>query len=174
MVINRSLVIDLSSRKYFINNPEKSMTKLLDEILSIEISTRINSQATKCFDNAYQAALAIEGTIYVQGFLVVSGIPDQAIEYSWIELGDQIIDPTFPHLGLTAENLYYFPAQSLSLKQIQVIIEESKEDYPLDNPLPVYGDLPYEYYGDLMLGGKDYQTAYLLALDKCQELNPPP
>lgn len=150
------------------------MTKLLDEILSVEISTRINSQPTKCFDNAYQAALAIEGTTYMQGFLVVSGIPDKVIEYSWIELGDRIIDPTFPHLGLTAENLYYFPAQSLSLKQIQAIIEESKEDYPLDNPLPVYGNLPYEYYGDLMLGGKDYQNAYLQALDKCRELNPPP
>jgi len=108
------------------------MTKLLDEALSVEISTRIDSQATKCFDNAYQAALAIEGTIYVQGFLVVSEIPDKAIEYSWIELGDRIIDPTFPHLGLKAENLYYFPAQSLSIKQITAIIEESKEDYPLD------------------------------------------
>ncbi len=147
------------------------MTKLLDEILSFEISTRINSQATKCFDNAYQAALAIEGTIYVQGFLVVPGIPDKPIEYSWLELGDRIIDPTFPHLALTAEKLYYFPAQSLSIKQITAILEESKEDYPLDDPLPVYGDLPYEYYGDLMLGGRDYQNAYLQALDKCRELN---
>ncbi len=149
------------------------MTKILDEIVSVEISNVINSKATKCFDNAYQAALAMEGAIYVQGFLVSSEFPDKAIEYSWIELGDRIIDPTFPHLGLNAEKLYYFPAQSLSLKKITAIIEESKEDYPLDDPLPVYGDLPYEYYGDLMLGGKDYQTAYLLALDKCRELNPP-
>jgi hypothetical protein len=150
------------------------MTKILDEIVSVEISNVINSKATKCFDNAYQAALAMEGAIYVQGFLVSSEFPDKAIEYSWIELGDRIIDPTFPHLGLTAEKLYYFPAQSLSIKEITAIIEESKEDYPLDDPLPVYGKLPYEYYGDLMLGGKDYQDAYLQALDKCQELNPPP
>lgn len=147
------------------------MIKSLDETVSIEISTRINSQPKKCFDNAYQAALAIEGTIYVQGFLVVSGISDKPIEYSWLELGDRIIDPTFPHLDLIAENLYYFPAQSLSLKQVIAIVEESKEDYPLDDPLPIYGDLPYEYYGDLMLGGRDYQNAYLLALDKCRELN---
>ncbi len=150
------------------------MTKILDEIVSVEISNLVNSKATKCFENAYQAALAIEGATYVQGFLVSSEFPDKAIEYSWIELGDQIIDPTFPHLGLNAEKLYYFPAQSLSLKKITAIIEESKEDYPLDDPLPVYGDMPYEYYGDLMLGGKDYQTAYLQALDKCQELNAPP
>ena len=109
----------------------------------------------------------------MQGFLVVPGIPDKPIEYSWIELGDRIIDPTFPHIGLTGENLYYFAAQSLSLKQITAIIEESKEDYPLDDPLPVYGDMPYEYYGDLMLGGKDYQNAYLQALDKCRELTLP-
>ncbi len=149
---------------------QQKMTKILDEILSQEIATSIKSQPKKCFDNAYRAALAIEGTIYVQGFLVIPAISEQPLEYGWLELGDRIIDPTFPHLGVTAENLYYFPAQSLSIKQLTAILEESKEDYPLDDPLPVYGDVPYEYYGDLMLGGTDYQTAYMLALDKCQEL----
>ncbi|MEZ2237651.1 hypothetical protein [Microcoleus sp.] len=146
------------------------MTKILDEMLSQEIASSIKSQPKKCFDNAYRAALAIEGTIYVQGFLVIPAISEQPLEYGWLELGDRIIDPTFPRLGVTAENLYYFPAQSLSIKKLTAILEESKEDYPLDDPLPVYGDLPYEYYGDLMLGGTDYQTAYMLALDKCQEL----
>jgi hypothetical protein len=50
---------------------------------------------------------------------------------------------------------------------------KSQEDYPDDPPLPVYGDAPYEYYGDVMLGGKDYQTAYAQALAKCKELNRP-
>ncbi len=151
-----------------INQP--TMTKILDEILSQEIASIIKSPPEKCFDNAYRAALVIEGAIYVQGFLVIPAISDQPLEYGWLELGDRIVDPTFPHLGVTAENLYYFPAQSLSIKQLTAILEESKEDYPLDDPLPVYGDLPYEYYGDLMLGGIDYQTAYMLALDKCREL----
>ncbi|WP_341736978.1 hypothetical protein [Microcoleus sp. CAWBG640] len=146
------------------------MTKILDEMLSQEIASSIKSQPKKCFDNAYRAALAIEGTIYVQGFLVIPAISEQPLEYGWLELGDRIIDPTFPRLGVTAENLYYFPAQSLSIKKLTAILEESKEDYPLDDPLPVYGDVPYEYYGDLMLGGTDYQTAYMLALDKCREL----
>ncbi|MEK0181045.1 MAG: hypothetical protein EAZ78_11010 [Oscillatoriales cyanobacterium] len=146
------------------------MTKILDEMLSQEIASSIKSQPEKCFDNAYRAALVIEGAIYVQGFLVIPAISDQPLEYGWLELGDRIVDPTFPHLGVTAENLYYFPAQSLSIKKLTAILEESKEDYPLDDPLPVYGDLPYEYYGDLMLGGTDYQTAYMLALDKCREL----
>lgn len=149
---------------------QHTMTKILDEMLSQEIASSIKSQPKKCFDNAYRAALAIEGTIYVQGFLVIPAISEQPLEYGWLELGDRIIDPTFPRLGVTAENLYYFPAQSLSIKKLTAILEESKEDYPLDDPLPVYGDLPYEYYGDLMLGGTDYQTAYMLALDKCQEL----
>lgn len=149
---------------------QQKMTKILDEMLSQEIATSIKSKPTKCFDNAYRAALAIEGTIYVQGFLVIPAISDQPLEYGWLELGDRIIDPTFVHLGVTAENLYYFPAQSLTIKKLTAILEESKEDYPLDDPLPVYGDVPYEYYGDLMLGGTDYQTAYMLALDKCQEL----
>lgn len=139
-------------------------------MLSQEIASSIKSQPKKCFDNAYRAALAIEGTIYVQGFLVIPAISEQPLEYGWLELGDRIIDPTFPRLGVTAENLYYFPAQSLSIKKLTAILEESKEDYPLDDPLPVYGDVPYEYYGDLMLGGTDYQTAYMLALDKCREL----
>lgn len=149
---------------------QHTMTKILDEMLSQEIASSIESQPKKCFDNAYRAALAIEGTIYVQGFLVIPAISEQPLEYGWLELGDRIIDPTFPRLGVTAENLYYFPAQSLSIKKLTAILEESKEDYPLDDPLPVYGDVPYEYYGDLMLGGIDYQTAYMLALDKCQEL----
>lgn len=149
---------------------QQTMTKILDEMLSQEIASSIKSQPEKCFDNAYRAALVIEGAIYVQGFLVIPAISDQPLEYGWLELGDRIVDPTFPHLGVTAENLYYFPAQSLSIKKLTAILEESKEDYPLDDPLPVYGDLPYEYYGDLMLGGTDYQTAYMLALDKCREL----
>ncbi len=149
---------------------QHTMTKILDEMLSQEIASSIKSQPKKCFDNAYRAALAIEGTIYVQGFLVIPAISEQPLEYGWLELGDRIIDPTFPRLGVTAENLYYFPAQSLSIKKLTAILEESKEDYPLDDPLPVYGDVPYEYYGDLMLGGTDYQTAYMLALDKCREL----
>ena len=50
-------------------------------------------------------------------------------------------------------------------------IEEAQEDYPEDDPLPIYGEMPYEYYGDSMLGGQDYQTAYQAANEKCKELN---
>ncbi len=149
------------------------MTQQLDEALSREIATRIKSKAKKCFDNAYKAALATPNALYVQGFLAVSGTPFKPIESSWIELEERIIDPTFPHLGKSAEEVYYFPAQRLSVKQLKAILEESKEDYPEDDPLPVYGDSPYEYYGDLMLGGSEYQSAYLLATAKCKELNQP-
>jgi hypothetical protein len=149
------------------------MTELLDETLSIEIASRIKSNSKNCFDNACKAALATEGAIYVQGFLALAGAPYKPIEYSWIELDDRIVDPTFPHLGKSAGDIHYFPAQRLSLKKLKAILEESKEDYPEDDPLPIYGNQPYEYYGDLMLGGSDYQTAYNLALAKCQELNKP-
>jgi hypothetical protein len=33
--------------------------------------------------------------------------------------------------------------------------------------------MPYEYYGDRMLGGADYQAAYEEALAKSRELNKP-
>ncbi|MEG4319659.1 MULTISPECIES: hypothetical protein [unclassified Microcoleus] len=149
------------------------MTELLDETLSIEIATRIKSNAKNCFDNACKAALATEGAIYVQGFLAAPGAPYKPIEYSWIEVGDRIVDPTFPHLGQSAGDIHYFPAQRLTVKKLKAILDESKEDYPEDDPLPIYGNQPYEYYGDLMLGGSDYQNAYDLALAKCKELNQP-
>lgn len=149
------------------------MTELLDEAQSREIATRIKSKAKTCFDNACKAALAIEGALYVQGFLAVPGAPYKPIEYSWIELSERIVDPTFPHLGLQAQDIHYFPVQRWSVKQLKAILEESKEDYPEDDPLPVYGDQPYEYYGDLMLGGTDYQIAYDLASVKSRELNQP-
>lgn len=149
------------------------MTELLDEARSREIATSIKSKAKTCFDNACKAALATEGAIYVQGFLAAPGAPYKPIEYSWIEIDEKIVDPTFPHLGLQAEDIHYFRAQSLSLKKLKAILEESKEDYPEDDPLPIYGDQPYEYYGDVMLGGKDYQIAYDRALAKCRELNQP-
>ncbi|MBW4679205.1 MAG: hypothetical protein KME19_03695 [Microcoleus vaginatus WJT46-NPBG5] len=149
------------------------MTEPLNEMLSREIAKRFKSKAKTCFDNACKAALATEGAIYVQGFLAIAGGPYKPIEYSWIEIEGQIVDPTFPHLGQSAENLYYFPAQRLKIKQLKAILEESKEDYPEDDPLPIHGDPPYEYYGDVMLGGKDYQTAYNLAVAKCTELNKP-
>jgi hypothetical protein len=155
------------------------MNKLLDETLSIKIAERINSTASTPFDNAYKAALSTEGAKYIQGFLAFPGKPYRPIEHSWIELDDisgnnslvRIIDPTLPHLNKNPEELWYFAAQRLTVKKLKAIIEESKEDYPEDDPLPIYGDPPYEYYGDVMLGGQDYLVAYQAAEAKCREIN---
>jgi len=157
------------------------MTNLLDETLSIELATRLKSNSKNCFENAYKGVLMISqpGGIsnskatYVQGFLVIPGAPYEPLEYGWIELEQQIIDPTFPHLDCLAQYLHYFPAQKLTVKQLKAVLEESQEDYPEDDPLPIYGKQPYEYYGNSMLGGSDYQAAYELAVAKCRELNQP-
>ncbi|WP_392534605.1 hypothetical protein [Nostoc sp. C117] len=155
------------------------MNKLLDETLSIKVAEHIKSRASTPFDNAYKAALSTEGAKYVQGFLTFAGKPYRPIEHSWIEVGDtssndsliRIIDPTFPHLKKKPQELWYFAAQKLTVKKLKAIIEESKEDYPEDDPLPIYGDAPYEYYGDVMLGGKEYLVAYEAAEAKCREIN---
>lgn len=146
------------------------MSKSLDVIVSTQIAERISSKANKCFDNAYQAALLDDRYLYVQGFLVLGVEPFSVMEYGWIELDDQIIDPTFIFLNVNAEYLHYFPAQSLKNKQLKAIVDESKEDYPEDDPLPIYGTTPYEYYGEIMLGGKEYLAAYQAAEAKCIEL----
>jgi hypothetical protein len=143
----------------------------LDEALSREIAQRIKSKAKTPFDNAYKAALATEGATYVQGFLAFAGRPYKPIEHAWIELGDRVLDPTLPYLKQDPQDLLYYPAQRISIKKLKAIIEESKEDYPEDDPLPIYGDPPYDYYGDVMLGGKEYLTAYQAAEAKCKELN---
>lgn len=147
------------------------MNKSLDESLSIDVAKRINSKAKSSFENAYKAALSSEDALYVQGFLVMDGRPCQPIEHSWIELDDRIVDPSLPHLQKKAEALYYFPAQHLTIEQLTAAVEEAKEDYPEDDPLPIYGAAPYEYYGDVMLGGKAYLEAYQAAEAKAKELN---
>jgi hypothetical protein len=145
--------------------------KVLDEPFSIEVAKKINSQAQTTFENTYRAALVTDGAVYVQGFLASSGKPYGPIEHSWLEVDDRIVDPTLPHLPYNAENLHYFPAQRLTVKQLKAAVEEAKEDYPEDNPLPIYGDAPYKYYGEVMLGGKDYMESHQAAEEKCQELN---
>ena len=151
------------------------MNKLLDETLSIKIAESINSRASTPFDNAYKAALSTEGARYIQGFLAFAGKPYRPIEHGWIEVGDasdvRIIDPTLPYLNKNPQELWYFAAQRLTVKKLKAIIEESKEDYPEDDPLPIYGDPPYEYYGDVMLGGQDYLAAYQAAEAKCREIS---
>jgi hypothetical protein len=147
------------------------MNKLLDVNLSSEIAKRIKIKANDCFHNAYQAALLMPEAIYVQGFLVFAGKPYSPVEYSWLELDNCLVDPTFSYLQKSAEELHYFPAHRLTLKQLKAAIEEAEEDYPEDDPLPIYGNAPYEYYGDVMLGGHEYQTAYSEAEAKCRELN---
>jgi hypothetical protein len=115
--------------------------------------------------------LATQGAVYVQGFLAFAGKPYKPIEHGWIELENSIVDPTLPYLNKNAQEIWYFPAQTLTVKELKAIIEESKEDYPEDDPLPIYGDPPYEYYGNVMLGDKSYQEAYQAAEAKCRELN---
>jgi hypothetical protein len=147
------------------------MNKPLNEALSIEIAQRVKSKAKTPFDNAYKAASLTQGAFYVQGFLALKGKPHKPIEHGWIELEDCIVDPTLAYLNKNAQELWYFTAQRFTVKELKAIIEESKEDYPEDDPLPVYGDPPYEYYGNIMLGGKNYLEAYQAAEAKCKELN---
>jgi len=147
------------------------MKKLLDATLSIQVGQSVKKLAKNAFENAYKAALVHLGCTYVQGFLVVAGESLPPIEHSWIELDNNVVDPSFSLLDKKAEELYYFSAQRLSVKQLIAAVEEAKEDYPEDNPLPVYGGMPYEYYGEVMLGGKDYKTAYEAALAFSQEIN---
>lgn len=147
------------------------MSLVLDEALSRQVAAQIKSKARQPFENAYKAALVTNGALYVQGFLVYASKPYRLVEHSWLEVGESIIDPNLPHLNKQAEELSYFPAQRLSVKQLKQAVEEAKEDYPEDNPLPIYGTTPYEYYGDVMLGGKEYQQAYKDAEAKCLEMN---
>lgn len=147
------------------------MNKPLDEALSVEVAQRVKSKPKTQFQNAYKAALATQGAIYVQGFLAFAGKPYKPVEHGWIELENSIVDPTLAYLNKNAQELWYFPAQHIPVKQLKAIIEESKEDYPEDDPLPIYGDPPYEYYGNVMLGDKSYLEAYQAAEAKCRELN---
>ncbi|MBW4500383.1 MAG: hypothetical protein KME57_12685 [Scytonema hyalinum WJT4-NPBG1] len=147
------------------------MNKPLDEALSVDVAQRVKSKPKTQFQNAYRAALATQGAVYVQGFLAFAGKPYKPIEHGWIELENSIVDPTLPYLNKNAQEIWYFPAQTLTVKELKAIIEESKEDYPEDDPLPIYGDPPYEYYGNVMLGDKSYQEAYQAAEAKCRELN---
>lgn len=147
------------------------MNKLLDATLSIEVGQSLKKLAKNPFENAYKAALLHPNCTYVQGFLVVAGESLPPIEHSWIELDNNVVDPSFTLWDKQAEELYYFSAHCLTVKQLIAAVEEAKEDYPEDNPLPVYGEMPYEYYGEVMLGGKDYQVAYEAALAFSQEIN---
>jgi hypothetical protein len=147
------------------------MDKTLDESLSRDVAKQISSKAKAPFVNAYKAALALEQATYVQGFLVIAGRSYQPMEHGWLEVGDSLVDPNLPHLQSAIEKLHYFPAQRLTVKQLKAAIEEAEEDYPEDDPLPIYGSTPYDYYGDVMLGGKEYSEAFQAAAAKCKDLN---
>lgn len=154
-----------------LDQPIDSPLNPLDQARSLEVAQQIGSKARKPFENAHRAALATEGAVYVQGFLAFTGSPYQPVEHGWIEVDDRIIDPNLPYLHYNPETLSYFAAQRLTIKQLKQAIEIAEEDYPEDDPLPVYGDAPYEYYGDVMLGGKSYQEAFEAAQAKCRSLN---
>lgn len=150
----------------------------MDKPLNVEqsrtLAKQISSKSSAPFDNAYRAALHLGGDVlYVQGFVALPGEPFQPIEHGWLELADCLVDPNFAFLKKPPEDVAYFPAQKVTLKTLKAAIEEAQEDYPEDEPLPIYGNMPYEYYGDLMLGGKEYQSAYEAASAKVREFNRP-
>ncbi len=149
------------------------MDKPLDVEQSQTVAKQIKSKGKARFENAHRAALVTDDVTYVQGFLVYEGAPFAPIEHSWLEGSDRLIDPNFPHLNRSADQLFYFPAHRLTPKQLKKAIEDAQEDYPEDDPLPIYGKAPYGYYGDVMLGGDDYVKAHQAAEAKCKELNKP-
>jgi hypothetical protein len=146
----------------------------LDEVRSQQISKTIK-KAKGAFEYAMAAAIELEAdhpeVLYVQGFVVFAG--SQPAEHAWVELKSCRIDPNLRFLKRTNQALFYFPAQSLTVEDLKERIEEAKEDYPEDDPLPIYGKMPYEYYGDVMLGDKPYQDAYEAAKAKGRLLNRP-
>jgi hypothetical protein len=146
------------------------MDKPLDEERSRETAEQIRSKAKQPFENAFKAALALKDVLYVQGFLVNKARASQPIEHGWLELDDRLIDPNLPHMQGSVEGLFYFSAQRLTVEHLKAAVEEAKEDYPEDDPLPIYGTMPYEYYGNVMLGGKEYLEAFQAAEAKCREL----
>ncbi|MGB3612483.1 MAG: hypothetical protein WBA10_01725 [Elainellaceae cyanobacterium] len=147
-----------------------SMIKPIDETLSIQVANTIGSKANQPFENAYRSLLHIDNGVYVQGFLVIAGNLFNPQEHAWIETDSAVVDPSLPHLGQPASALHYFPAQALNSSELAAALETAHEDYPEDDPLPVYGDGPYAYYGDVMLGGKSYEQAHQQAQAFNQQL----
>ncbi len=159
----------------------------LDAVRSQQLGKAIASKPNTPFDNAANAAIALFSEVgeaedsdvhYVQGFLVRPGEePSKPIEHAWVEIKTADIatriDPSFRHLKLKEDELSYFPAHYLAVPSLQAAIEEAKEDYPEDPPLPIYSAMPYEFYGDLMLGDKTYKIAFEAAQTKCTDLNRP-
>lgn len=147
----------------------------MDQALDVTQSQAIAQQVKgkDPFTLAHQAAGLVEGD-YVQGFLAVRG-EAQPREHAWVDLGGAIVDPMLPRLNQPADNLVYFEAQRLDLESLEAAIEEAKEDYPEDDPLPIYGGAPdsYDYYGDVMLGDKAYSTAFEAAKAACRKFNAP-
>jgi hypothetical protein len=148
------------------------MDKPLDAEQSRSLAAQLNKHKTS-YELAAEAVTQVEGALYVQGFVVYAGAPYHPVEHAWLELGDRLVDPWLPKLNRKPDQLFYFPAQRVTAKQLQSAIEEAREDYPEDEPLPIYGSTPYEYYGDVMLGGKEYQAAFEAADEKAKELNRP-
>ncbi len=148
------------------------MDKTLDVAQSQAIAQQVKGKDP--FNLAHQATLLLPGGDYVQGFLSVRG-DAQPREHAWVELEEAIVDPTLPRLNQPPENLVYIAAHRLDLESLTAAIEEAKEDYPEDDPLPIYGGAPesYDYYGDVMLGDKAYSTAFEAAKVACRKFNAP-
>jgi hypothetical protein len=150
---------------------------ILDVDRSLALAKQVKAKAKTPFDNAARAAAETPGAIYVQGFVAVDHKPFEPIEHAWIEVEEAILDPNLNFLEVTAEAkaspearsavIHYFVAQQVTPKKLKAAIEEAQEDYPEDPPLPIYGPMPYEYYGDKMLGDQAYQTAFLEAERQC-------
>ena len=110
--------------------------KTLNRVYSEYLARTVRGQPRECWRNAFTAVACMDepGATYVEGWLVVE--PGIVIEHGWIEIGDQIIDPTLyanPVLWvdptLAAES--YFAGVRYSQATVEDIVRKSSQGLDL-------------------------------------------
>ena len=91
--------------------PNSDAPKSVNVIKSRELAAQVDAQKKDCYRNSVLAMQLVEGSMYVEGYVILTDLVPIPIEHGWLESGGEVIDPTLALFDNDFSQYTYIPGK---------------------------------------------------------------